>query len=177
MTISEALRDQVRERAKFACEYCGVTETDTGGPLTIDHFRPRASGGTDEFDNLLYCCFRCNLYKADYWPVQPTDPPLWNPRETARTTHLLLLADGRLYPITLTGEFTLRRLRLNRSALVAYHLRHRMRTEEGELLARHRDMLRLLEQLQQQHAKLLEEQRGLLEEQRSWLRLLQEGED
>ncbi len=83
MTISEGLRDQVRDRAKFACEYCGVTEADTGGPLTVDHFRPRTSGGTDELDNLLYCCFRCNLYKADYWPAQPTDPPLWNPRQTA----------------------------------------------------------------------------------------------
>ncbi len=32
------LRDRVRIRARFACEFCEVTETDTGGELTIDHF-------------------------------------------------------------------------------------------------------------------------------------------
>jgi hypothetical protein len=38
MSITEAVRLQVRQRANFVCEFCGVTETDTGGELTIDHF-------------------------------------------------------------------------------------------------------------------------------------------
>jgi hypothetical protein len=38
--------EQVRLRAKFACEYCGVTEADTGGELTIDHFQPDIRGGS-----------------------------------------------------------------------------------------------------------------------------------
>ncbi len=37
MTISHTLREQIREYANFACEFCGVTEVDTGGQLTIDH--------------------------------------------------------------------------------------------------------------------------------------------
>ena len=37
MTIDAGLRDRVRDRARFACEFCEVTETDTGGELTIDH--------------------------------------------------------------------------------------------------------------------------------------------
>src|SRR5438876_7017122 len=37
MTVSNTLLDQVRQRARFACEYRGVTETDSGGVLTLDH--------------------------------------------------------------------------------------------------------------------------------------------
>jgi hypothetical protein len=36
--ISEKLKEQVRERANFACEYCGVSETDSAGELSIDHY-------------------------------------------------------------------------------------------------------------------------------------------
>lgn len=64
MTISAAIREEVRRRAQQACEFCGVTETDTGGLLTVDHFQPTAKGGTDALGNLFYCCVRCNQYKA-----------------------------------------------------------------------------------------------------------------
>jgi hypothetical protein len=170
--VSIETRQQVRERAHFACEYCGVTETDTGGELTVDHFQPQAGGGTDDLDNLLYCCYRCNQYKADYRPSQPDEPALWNSRQERMDSHLLLLADGTLYPITAVGEFTLRRLRLNRPALVALRLRKRSRAEEEQLLLRYRDLLALMEQLHQQQATLMSEHRALLEEQRALLRLL-----
>jgi 5-methylcytosine-specific restriction endonuclease McrA len=65
MTISDEIRNRVRQRADFVCEYCGVTETDTGGILTIDHFQPKSRGGSDDPDNLIYCCNRCNQYKLD----------------------------------------------------------------------------------------------------------------
>lgn len=57
--ISDEIREKVRSRAGFACEYCGVTETDTGGMLTIDHFQPKTKGGSDKCDNLIYCCSPC----------------------------------------------------------------------------------------------------------------------
>ncbi len=50
MTVSAALRAAVRSRAAFACEFCGVTETDAGGELTIDHFQPVSKGGDDSPD-------------------------------------------------------------------------------------------------------------------------------
>ncbi len=37
MSISAGTRRLVRDRAHFACEFCTVTETDTGGELTIDY--------------------------------------------------------------------------------------------------------------------------------------------
>jgi hypothetical protein len=167
----------VRKRAGFACEYCGVTETDAGGELTIDHFQPRACGGSDDSENLLYCCHRRNEYKADCWPERPDDTPLWNPRREPRESHLLLLADGALYPTTAVGEFTLRRLRLNRPALVAFRLRGRSQAEEQRLLMQLQDLLTALEQLQQQHAELLREHSALLVEQRALLRLLLRREE
>lgn len=172
MTIADETRQQVRRRANFACEFCGVTETDAGGELTIDHFRPKTRGGTDSLDNLIYCCTRCNQYKLDYWPTSANDPSLWNPRREPASVHFLELDDGTLQPLTTTGAFTLRRLRLNRPPLVAYRLRKRQQVEETRLLIRYRDLVRLLEQLNNQLAVLMEEQRQLLEEQRELLRLL-----
>lgn len=139
MNISETVRLQVRQRADFACEFCGVTETDVGGQLTIDHFRPQSKGGADDVENLLYCCQRCNQYKVDYWPARSDEPVLWNPRRESSDTHLLILADGTLYPITPTGAFTLKRLRLNRPPLIAHRLRKHSQGEEQRLLTRHRD--------------------------------------
>ncbi len=172
MSITQAVRLQVRQQANFACEFCGVTETDTGGELTVDHFRPQTKAGTDDLDNLLYSCHRCNQYKADYWPAQPDDPVLWNPRQESLDIHLLTLADGTLYSLTPTGAFTLKRLRLNRPPLIAYRLRKHYRTEEQRLLMRYRDVVTVLERLHQQQVALLEEQRALLEEQRALLTLL-----
>jgi hypothetical protein len=39
VNIPDETRRLVRERANLAGEYCGVTEADTGGELTVDHFR------------------------------------------------------------------------------------------------------------------------------------------
>lgn len=84
MKISRSFRQKIRERAGFSCEYCGVSETDSGGELTIDHFQPTSKGGSDEEDNLVYCCFRCNLYKGYYWSENPN---LFNPRKDKRDDH------------------------------------------------------------------------------------------
>lgn len=172
MSIPPDIRTLVRQRAQGACEFCGVTEADTGGALTVDHFQPRARGGSDTPENLLYCCYRCNQYKADYWPTQPQEPHLWQPRHELMEQHLLLLANGTLYPITAVGAFTLRRLRLNRPPLVAYRVRKQGDMAEQRLLARYHDLLVVLERLHQQQAALLEEQRMLLEEQRRLVQLL-----
>jgi HNH endonuclease len=172
MTLHAKLWEQVRQRADFACEYCGITETSAGGLLTVDHFQPQAHGGADDLTNLIYCCHRCNLYKADYWPTQPTDSRLWNPREEAVETHLLLLANGMLHPITPTGTFTLRQLRLNRSPLAANRLLRQSRAEQLRLLEGYQEVAALLEQTGRQQAALLQEHLALLEKQRVLLRLL-----
>ena len=95
MTVSDQLRERIRLRANLACEYCSVSEADTGSLLTVDHFQPQAHGGDDGETNLLYCCHACNSYTADYWPTQPDHIALWNPRHETREVHMLALAKPR----------------------------------------------------------------------------------
>ncbi|WP_411073928.1 RNA-guided endonuclease IscB [Streptomyces sp. cmx-4-7] len=49
-----------RDRSGESCAYCGAT----GVPLTADHVRARARGGTDRPANLLPACVPCNQAKA-----------------------------------------------------------------------------------------------------------------
>ncbi len=165
-------RQQVRQRANFACEFCGVAEVDIGDQLTIDHFQPKTKGGSDSLDNLVYCCVRCNQYKLAYWPTEMSDTQLWNPRQEPFVEHFLELEDGLLYPLTSTGKFTLNRLRLNRPLLVAYRLRKRKQIEEKQLLERYQELTQLLEQFYHQLSNLTEEQQELLREQRDLLKLI-----
>lgn len=174
MTITPGIRQQVRQRANFACEFCGVTEVDTAGELTIDHYQPRTKGGSDELDNLIYSCPRCNQYKSDYWPPTETDVFLWNPRQQEARQHFLVLDNGRLHPLTTVGAFTIKRLRLNREPLIDYRLHKKQRKEEVRLLRRYGELLELQEQLNRQMSKLMEEQQALLREQRELLRLIVE---
>jgi hypothetical protein len=176
MTINSEIREQVRLRANFACEFCGVSEIDAGGELTIDHFRPRNNGGDDSLSNLIYCCIRCNQYKHDYWPIRSEDPLLWNPRHEPASRHFLELHNGTLHPLTATGAFTLQRLRLNRPSLVAHRRRKRQEAERIRLLTRYRDLVQVVEQLLNQQSALMEEQQRLLEEQQRLLQLLLSGE-
>jgi hypothetical protein len=177
MTLSTDIRLLVRRRANYACEYCGVTEIDAGGELTIDHFRPQSEHGSDDAQNLLYSCLRCNLYKADYWPRLAGEALLWNPREHPREEHLLELADASLYAISDIGQWTLSRLRLNRPQLVEYRRRRAQEIAGQSLLNSSRIIISTLKEVQQQQARLLKEQRQLLMQQRKILRLLSGSAD
>jgi hypothetical protein len=172
MNLDADTREQVRQRASFCCEFCGISETDAGGLLTVDHFCPTSKGGTDDLDNLIYSCARCNQYKLDYWPPSADGPLLWNPRQEPSDRHFRELDDGTLYPLTPTGVLTLERLRLNRPPLIAHRLRRRQERERIRLLTRYRELTVLLEQMLGQQADLMQEYQILLKEQRELLQLL-----
>src|ERR1700722_16089752 len=139
--MAHSRHQEVRERYHRCCGYCGVSETETGGELTIDHFRPVSANGDDSVDNLVYACFRCNTYKGDFWPngddvnlgrriLHPLlDPVAFHLRENELT--------GRLESLTDTGRFHLDLLRLNRPQLVDQRLVRRLGrlfTEDYRLL-------------------------------------------
>ena len=67
--MAHARHAQVRDRYRARCGYCSVCEEDVGGELTVDHYTPVVAGGDDGDDNLVYACFRCNLFKADFHPT------------------------------------------------------------------------------------------------------------
>lgn len=60
--------EQVRQRYDCCCGYCGVSEVDAGGTLTVDHYRPVTRDGDDTDDNLVYACIHCNQYKGRFYP-------------------------------------------------------------------------------------------------------------
>lgn len=167
--IDDPMRRIVRQRAHFACEYCGLREADVSGELTIDHFQPTSKGGTDALENLIYCCIWCNQRKQAYWPASTNDLHLWNPRQSRATEHFLLLESGELQPFTDVGAFTLRRLQLNRPALIAYRLRQHQLTEQDQLLTHYRDLLALQTQMIAQLTTVMHEQQALLAEQQIYL--------
>ncbi len=172
MTISPSIRLLVQRRANHSCEYCGVSEVDTGGELTIDHFQPLSHGGTDDIANLIYCCIRCNQYKRDYWPRPGNNVVLWNPRLESSDQHILLIESGLVEPLTAKGAFTIQLLRLNRPRLVE----HRHKKQQDRIRARLLDqvygLVQSYEHLAAQQTKTIEEQHRLLDEQANLLRRL-----
>ena len=82
------------------------------------------------------------------------------------------MEDGGLHPLSQVGAFTLRRLRLNRPALLVNRLQRRRILDELQLLARYRDLVHVLESLMIQQTALIEEQQSLLKEQSELLKLL-----
>jgi hypothetical protein len=44
MTISKEVREQVQQRANYACEFCGVREIDVGGTLSLVYCYPATNG-------------------------------------------------------------------------------------------------------------------------------------
>jgi hypothetical protein len=118
----ETRRAAVRAAYDGRCGYCTVHEAEAGTELEIDHFQPRSVGGSDDLDNLVYCCTTCNRLKGDFWPA--TDPlttirRLLHPKRDNLTEHLHEELDGHIVALTTTGAFHLSRLRLNRPPLLA----------------------------------------------------------
>lgn len=172
MTITDETRAAVRQRANFTCEYCRLKEADIPARLTMDHYQPQSKDGTDSLDNLVYACVWCNQRKQAYWPESTTDLPLWNPRQSSSLDHFVFQADGTVNAISDVGAFTIQRLQLNRSTLVAYRRRKQLFDERDNLLRRYHELIALQNNVITQLTKQVEEQQMLLEEQQRLLNLL-----
>jgi hypothetical protein len=117
-------RRALRERHRFRCGYCGTSEVDAGGELTVDHFQPQAAGGTDRPENWVYACIICNDYKGQYWQPHSANRIL-HPERDLLAEHIREGEDGRLVSLTQTGRFHIARLRLNRPQLIIQRRRKR----------------------------------------------------
>ena len=51
-------REAIFEAFDYKCAYCGVD-----GAATLDHIKPRFSGGQSLTSNLISCCSKCNTSK------------------------------------------------------------------------------------------------------------------
>ena len=172
MSLSEETKQFVRRRARFACEYCGVSETSVGGELTIDHFRPQSKDGSDEIENLVYACVRCNLYKGDFWVNNTDQTTLWNPRTEPFENHFGQTENGLLFAFTEKGELTLLTLKLNRPQLIAHRRQQFLQTEERHLLHETQTSVQVLLQLNEEQSKIIRQQELQLEEQQRLLKTI-----
>jgi len=95
--IAAQVRQQVRQRAHYLCEYCHASEQWQYVHFTVDHVIPLTQGGTNTLDNLALACFHCNRRKSDRLtavdPVSGKEVPLFNPRRDRWDEHFIWSVD------------------------------------------------------------------------------------
>ena len=121
--LSPLLRRRVQQRGQGLCEYCRSCMDYTGHAFTVDHVLPTSRGGSDDLNNLCFCCFWCNNYKHSRTHALDvrTDrvAPLFNPRMDKWNDHFRWSSTStRIVGRTAIGRVTIRMLRLNRLSLV-----------------------------------------------------------
>lgn len=67
----------VKLRDGFKCQYCNKTFSHRS--LTVDHVKPKAKGGKNEWTNLVAACKHCNARKKDthYSPIKRPRKPTY----------------------------------------------------------------------------------------------------
>jgi hypothetical protein len=63
-TFSNQIRIVVASRAVYKCEYCLLPEKVSFYNFQIDHIISLKHGGTNDVENLAYCCPDCNYAKG-----------------------------------------------------------------------------------------------------------------
>jgi len=121
--LPATVQEQVRQRAKYLCEYCHTNERWQYVRFTIDHIIPLAEGGDNRLENLALACFHCNRRKSNKQiavdPETEQSVPLFNPRQHKWSDHFIWSADGlRVIPQTVIGKATVELLKFNREAIL-----------------------------------------------------------
>ena len=114
--ISENLRQLVKDRAGFCCEYCKIHEEDAFYPHQIDHIISLKHEGETIIENLAFACFPCNNFKGtDIGTILLPDKifiRLFNPRTDIWAEHFEQ-DEGVIYAKTSIGKATVKTLKLN----------------------------------------------------------------
>lgn len=140
--IPDDVQDQVRNRARFLCEYCHTCERWQYVPFTFDHLIPKAKGGDDALKNLALACSYCNRRKSDRLaaldPLTGQIVSIFNPREHQWSEHFIWSPDGkRILPLTAIGRATESLLNLNRERVLrirAADIEVKRHPPEGDLI-------------------------------------------
>jgi 5-methylcytosine-specific restriction endonuclease McrA len=61
-------RLNIYARDNDTCQYCGQKRPRHG--LNLDHVVPRSQGGRTTWENVVCCCYECNLRKGGRTPAQ-----------------------------------------------------------------------------------------------------------
>jgi HNH endonuclease len=121
--ISNALKEKIRQQAKFRCGYCLRSELLIGMPMEFEHLIPLALGGQTVEENLWLSCRRCNEFKGiqiQGFDLETSEnAPLFNPRTQVWSEHFSWNIDGtEIIGITPIGRATVNTLNLNEEIIV-----------------------------------------------------------
>lgn len=118
--IPVALRQAIRERAGFQCEYCLLPEAFF--PFEPDHVIALKHGGLTDSKNLASSCLECNQLKGSDIASVDSDTGLivrlFHPRQDRWLDHFDL-RDDLVVPQTDVGRVTEHLLQLNRPKVLS----------------------------------------------------------
>lgn len=121
--IPTRLAQEVRDRAKEACEYCLLPQNSQEATFHIDHVVPRREGGETEAANLALACVTCSLRKGARMfaldPVSQSTVKLFHPREETWSEHFRLNDEFEFEGLSPTGRATIESLGMNRLAIIS----------------------------------------------------------
>lgn len=124
---------ELREDFEYCCGYCTTTESEAQAVrFTIDHYEPKSARPELEnaYDNLIYACNQCNTLKGKRYPSaadRTAGRRFFRPDVDIRSQHFEE-AGKTVDPKTLTGDYNIQALDLNRGALQTIR-DHRLRLE------------------------------------------------
>ena len=72
MPIRDELKQAIRERANYVCEYCHSPERLSANRFTVEHVIPKSLRGSDELSKLALAGRRCNERRYNF--VAGIDP-------------------------------------------------------------------------------------------------------
>jgi HNH endonuclease len=121
--LSKQLKQLVRERAHFCCEYCLSQEAYSPDPFSNEHIIALSAGGHSTANNLAFSCQGCNNFKYTFRfaldLVTLQEVPLYHPRQDRWADHFSWNDDAsELIGLTATGRATIETLQLNREQVV-----------------------------------------------------------
>ena len=97
--ISSEIRKRIYQRDKYTCFYCGWQNGQRGmldKPLTIDHIIPRNHGGSSKDENLITCCWDCNIKKNDKFLKEVVEEWKFTPQTDVKVKHYLKLDNNNI---------------------------------------------------------------------------------
>jgi hypothetical protein len=112
---------------KRLCVYC--QQPDSTAPnlnFGVDHYRPKSiprfSNLICDYNNLFYCCGKCNSRKSSYWPIDEKNGPfIVNPCDFKMTDHVWFDSSTcEIISRSKHGKQTIDLLQLNCSELIAF---------------------------------------------------------
>jgi len=159
---------------QFRCAYCLIHESDYQSPedFEVDHFEPQSvnRARAKEYANLYYACRLCNKpgRKGSNWPSREERERglrFVDPCADDWEDHVEFQDDGSALPLSKPGEYSIRRIGLDRSQL----RRHRVKFP-GEYA--NRSHLRRVERALDRISQALRSRRNIAKELRQELRAL-----